>query len=336
MRLKVVSSFLLMSFVTGAAFAKSSFNEIKNKMYATPSAELPKHMGLSKWDVISNLIGSESFPSHGLTFRSRRTLVDKSDERPPEPKWLHPRGACAQARWVIDTESGSTGLFAKDVDVPAIIRISSGDAVSEYSEESKAGGRIFGMALKLYPTDSEDHRVESRNILTLDQYGFDRTTRKNVFWEDDQTPVYFTNVAPAKSALGKFLSTFFDRFDNPNWARPLYSVARANMGGGDLISYRTPYEVRYQVSKKSISKKSKTYSDFREELKDLENIEMDIILQSYNGKTTVAERIGSLKLGKFVVSDYCDLTLHFHHSAIEDQWEKYDDYKVVEDLADQQ
>lgn len=334
-----VALLLLLAFAHNSYAAQpSSFNEIRGRMYETPLTTLPQHPGLKTWDVISSLMGSEDNPNaHGLIVRSRVTLVDTADERTPEPKWLHPRGACAEARWVITEDSPYTGLFAQGTDVPAIVRISSGTGDSEYSDSPDYKGRILGMAIKLYPTDSKTHKVLSRNIVTLDQYGFESSTRKHTFWENDNaTPVYFTNVAPAKSALGKFLSAFFDRFDNPNWARPLYQVARANFGGGELIEYRTPYEVRYQIQPKLIDKKLKTYGDFRSELVDLKNVDMDIILQSHNGKDVIAKKIGVLKFGSFVVSDYCDLKLHFHHSSIEDQWEKYNNYEMVESLANPQ
>ncbi len=320
-----------------SAHGQSSFSEIRERIYASPLSTLPQHPGLATWDVLSSLLGAEDDPNaHGLIVRSRITFVDTADERTPEPKWLHPRGACAEAEWSISENTPFTGLFSQGTTVPAIVRISSGTGVSEYSIGSDFDGRIMGMAIKLYPTDSKNHKILSRNIVTLDQYGFESSPRKHMFWEDDeQTPVYFTNVAPAKSFLGKFLSAFFDRFDNPNWARPLYQVARANFGGGDLIEYRTPYEVRYQIATKYIQKNLKTYGDFREELVVLENIVLDIILQSTNGKDQLGLKIGTLKFGKFVVSDYCDLSLHFHHSAIEDQWEKYNNYEMVKHLLPQ-
>jgi len=310
----------------------SRFEDVKAKIYARPLGTLPQHPGLATWDVVRNLLGSEDRPTHGLSVRSRRTLVDESDERPAEPKWLHPRGACAAGRWKITEASGSTGLFEKDVNVGAIVRISSGDKVSEGGEE--AGGRILGMAIKLFPTTSDSQRVKTRNIVTLDRYGFERSKRQRTLHEDDGAPVYFTNVAPATSALGKFLSGFFDRFDNPNWARPLYGVARAYVGGsGDLIEYRTPYEVRFQPKRaQALDESSEVPPDFRSDLLEQRSVSFDIILQSYRGTDVLAQTIGSLDLEKFVVSDYCDLDLHFHHDSVEDQHSKYSDYEVVKDL----
>lgn len=325
----VFSTFFLAGSICSA---KSSFQEVEQKIYAKPLETLPNHPGLGVWDVVKNLVGSESKPLHGLAVRSRRTLVDESDERPPEPKWLHPRGACASGEWSIDTETMATGLFGIGTKVPAIVRISSGDGTSATSNSTDFDGRILGMAVKLYPTTSKTQKMKTRNIVTLDRYGFERSKRKATFWENDFSPVYFTNVAPATSPLGKFLSAFFDRFDNPNWARPLYGVARA-FGNDDLLEYRTPYEIRFAINQKSIVNTKNTASDFRDELKSLSGVSLDIILQSFDGKEVIGKKIGNLNLNKFVVSDYCDLNLHFHHNSIENQWEKYDDYGVVEDLA---
>jgi hypothetical protein len=147
---------------------------------------------------------------------------------------LHPVGICAEAKWEISQESNATGLFQKGVQLPAIVRLSTGTADSEYI--SNSNGRIFGIAVKLFPTRSKEKSVETVNIITLDHYGFDRSKRKRYFHEDaadNSTPVYFTNVAPAKSAFGRLLSTFFDRFDLypisspiPKWkARKIWTSA---------------------------------------------------------------------------------------------------------------
>lgn len=315
-----------------AASVGSRFEDVKAAIYEGPRTTLPQLNGLSTWDIVQNLIGSESYPDHGLSVRSRRTLVDESDERPAEPKWLHPRGACAEARWKITEDNPATGLFAQGVDVPAIVRISSGDKVSEGGEP--AGGRILGMAVKVFPTTSPTQKVKTRNFVTLDRYGFERSMRDRTFVENDGAPVYFTNVAPATSALGQFLSGFFDRFDNPNWARPLYALSRAYVGGSsDLIEVRTPYEIRLAVPEGTTFGDAPAGKDFRQELIELDHpVSLNIVLQSFNGREVFGKTIGRIEFGKFVISDYCDLKLHFHHDAVEDQLSKYDDYEVVRDL----
>lgn len=315
--------------VTSSAVG-SSFASIKQKVYAKPLARLPNRVGLQAMDMVKNLVGSEDKPKHELSIRSRRILVDKADERNEGEKWLHPRGACASARWKIDTTSPATGLFAKGSNVPAIVRVSSGDKRSVGGDPDN--GRILGIAVKLFPTSSETQRVTTRNIIMLDQYGFERSSRKHTWLENDGAPVYFTNVAPAKSAVGKFLSTFFDRFDQPNWARPVYATARAAGGNDDLPSPVTPYEIRFRATRGTPSPADAASDDFRGELATEGSVTLDIILQSLEPTRAVALRIGSLELDEFVVSDFCDLSLRFHHDPIEDQLEKYKDYAVVKDL----
>lgn len=311
----------------------SKFADIKQAIYAQPLASLPDHPGLNVWNIVENFVGSADSPTQGLGVRSRRIFVDQADERDEGEKWLHPRGVCAEARWTIDEASTATGLFAKGTSVPAIVRLSSGDKTSEGGED--AGGRIMGIAVKLFPTTSDTQRVKTRNIIMLDQYGFERSTRKHAWVNDDGTPVYFTNVAPATSTLGKFLSTYFDRFDKPNFARPVYGVARASIGGSsDLLQSVTPYEIRFVPKAGTPLPPDSAPLDFRAELSAAgeQPIAMDIVIQSFDGTNTVAQRIGSLSFGKFVVSDYCDLQLRFHHDPIEDQLEKYKNYDVVKDL----
>ncbi len=306
----------------------SSFEDLKSMVYESPLRTLPQHQGLSKWDVISNLLGSEEKPSHGLSIRSRRILVDESDIRDTdEPKWLHPRGACAEAKWIITENNPATGLFENGVVAPALLRISTGDKVSEYTTD----GRIFGLAVKVFP-GAPNQKVKTANFIGLDQDGFDRSARRHVFFGDDHNDqIYFTNVAPAKSALGKFLSTFFDRFDQPNFARPVYSFSRSRFGGGELTHSSTPYEIRF-IPDESMNRPTKNFSDFRLELLEKRKRVLKIVLESFDGKSKLSKTIGRLELGDFVVSDFCDLGLHFHHSPIEDQWEKYYHYDVVNDL----
>lgn len=312
----------------------SSFSELRSAIYAQPQgANLPAYPGLATWDVVKNLFGSEERPTHGLGVQSRRILVDTRDVRDTrEQKWLHPRGACAEARWIITESSSATGLFAAGTTVPAIVRFSTGDASSSYPTE----GRIFGMAVKLFPTMDPNHRVQTANIITLDQFGFERSKRPFLLASEASggEPIYFTNVAPARSALGKFLSTFFDRFDQPNFARPLYATAASNLGGGYLSSYVAPYEIRFVADERVMPRPWKTYSDFRLELQDrpVKPRFLWIVLQSFDGRNQIAKPIGRLELGDFVVSEFCDLSLRFHHSPIEDQFAKYMNYDVVKDL----
>lgn len=310
----------------------TSYAALAAKIHAEPLATLPEHSGLAAWDIVQNLVGSEDKPRHGLSVRSRRIFVDDADEsRDPEAKWLHPRGACATARWTIDEDSPATGLFSKGTRVPAIIRVSSGDKVSEGGEA--AGGRILGLAVKLFPVSSDTQVVKTRNIIMLDAYGFERSKRLHTWEEDNGDPVYFTNVAPARSALGRFLSTFFDRFDNPNFARPVYATARASIGGGELLESVTPYEIRFRSRRSATPPPAEL--DFRAELQRTPETTLDIIIHSFDGRSVVDKTIGRLELGKFTVSDYCDRRLRFHHDPIEDQLEKYSDYEVVSDLLEE-
>jgi hypothetical protein len=326
------------------ATSGSAFADVRAKVYATPLAEdaLPTHAGLNLWAIAGNLFDDSNRPSQGLSIHSRRIFVDAKDERAPEPKWLHPRGACAEGRWTITEDSSATGLFAKGTRVRAIVRVSSGDKTSEGGE--LAGGRILGMAVKLFPTANDGKRVLTRNMVMLDQYGFERSKRLRAFHEDDGGSVHFTNVAPAKSAVGQFLSTYFDRFDKPNFARPVYAAARARVDAPDLApaAATVPYEIRLAArasaeplidgdGQRTVGEDMTM--DFRPELVRFGAPTLDIVIQSFDGTNVVAKRIGTLEFGAFVVSDYCDLSLHFHHDPIEDQLSKYTSYEVVKDLV---
>jgi hypothetical protein len=310
-----------------SSYTGTSFASLRAALYANPRSDLPAHPGLDLMSVVKNMfLDSADHPSEGLGIQSRRVFVDESDVRPTvEPKWLHPRGACAEARWIVTEPNPATGLFAAGTNIPALVRISSGDKASEYPTD----GRIFGMALKLFPTTDLNQAVNTTNMITLDQYGLERSKRPFLFVNEPASePVYFTNVAPAKSGLGKFLSKFFDRFDKPNFARPVYATAQAKVGGGEVEEFVTPYEVRFVASTPAVAAEA-PFPDFRNELLTKQKRTLDIVIQSMDGNTHLAKTIGRLEFGDFVVSDFCDLSLGFHHSPIEDQWTKYSDYRVV-------
>jgi hypothetical protein len=290
-------------------------------VFESPLAKVKQWSGIEPEQVFNAFF----LRSGEIVDRSHATFDSVSDFRPARMKLLHPDGICAEAEWEITEPSKATGLFSAGTKVPAIIRFSSGTSDTVYSK----GGtqRIFGLAAKLFPSRNKDQIVETENIQMLDRYGFDRSPRKRYFYEDQQPdgasdPVYFTNVAPAKSAFGKALATFFDRFDQPNFSRPVYPVAEVDDHGQDIQKDIAPYEIRFIPHFKPHEEPSDSESlDFRNEIQTYNpgEIVMDIVIQTYEPEhgettlTTVAQTIGHLTIGKTVISDACDLNLHFHH-----------------------
>lgn len=299
----------------------ASYNEIKKMVFASPLQKLPIWPGIDPAQVLDAFF----LRSGEIVDRSHATFDSSSDFRPARMKLLHPVGVCAEAEWEVTQSSPATGLFKKGTRIPALFRFSTGTADSVYSK----GGvqRIFGLAGKLFPTIDPNKRVETVNIQMLDRYGFDRTPRKRTFYEDEATdgtsePVYFTNVAPAKSAFGKALATFFDRFDKPNFTRPVYPLAQVEQNGAEVSKVLSPYEIRLIPHFKPRPQPSDSERlDFRDEIRSYApgEIVLDIVIQNIEpqGTETALQSatltVGHITLGKSVVSDACDLNLHFHH-----------------------
>lgn len=315
MKILILTTSLMLS---SSVFARS-FNEVRDEIFMSPLTELPPIEGISPGAV------AQAFFTHTgeIVRRSRATFIERDDFREPRPKLLHPRGVCTDATWKITESSEATGVFAKGTELPAIVRFSSGTSDSEYvADLKKAPGRIFGFAAKIFPTQDLDEDVETLNVQTLDTYGFDRTMRKRFFHEDNGEAVTFTNVAPAKSTFGKVLATFFDRFDLSNFVRPVYPLAMIDANQQQVINPKIPYEIHFVADFKA--REDQVPTDFRSDLMTHPGeLSMDIIIRSFEPEKrrrgrfapikNIDKKIGVLILHDRVISDSCDLKLHFHH-----------------------
>ena len=293
-----------------------SYNFVRREVFKAPLTTLPYRPGLSVLDLTKLF-----FLTLGdLATRSARTFVDEVDFKDDGPKWLHPDGVCAEMQWTIESPSKATGLFAAGTKVPGIIRFSSGTNDTLYVPNKAA--RIFGLAIKLFPTQDADQAVITSNIQTLDNNGFERATRKSFFNADpgSKENVYYTNVAPAHSAVGITLAKFFDRFDRPNFVRPVYASARFDANGVAVPFPMVPYEVRFIPR---VATKRDIPADFRDEIRGYGAGEIKFDIGMYHAGDQRFEKLGEIVVGKPMVSDVCDLSLHFHHNPSENQRERH-------------
>jgi hypothetical protein len=290
-----------------AAWGKSSFEEVRRRIYEKPAQQLPEYPGLGAIEFTKAYLLSKG----EIVTRSRATLREPADFKAAAPKLLHPRGVCAEATWHIEEGSPATGLFQKGTKVRAIVRFSSGTQQSRHEPGKK---RILGMAVKLFPTRDIREAVETRNVFTLDRHGFEGSSRPSFFDEKPGEPLYFSNLAPPKSLVGKVANGFFGRFDLLPDRRPLYAPAGIDQTGKTLKPV-TPDEVRFYPIRKTVPA-GPVPADFREELLRYKagEIAFKIVLPAdslLDWKTP--KRIGTLVVGRPVVSAVCDLELHFHH-----------------------
>jgi hypothetical protein len=307
--MRIIFIFLFLNLCSFSLFANEdilSFNEVKKRVFKHPTSVLESYPGISlKGLALGVLVNMGE-----IVTRSEKTMWDFKDFKSPAPKLLHPRGVCASGIWIINENGPYTGLFRKGTKVPAMIRFSSGTAQSQYSPKK---ARMLGMAIKLFPTKKNHKKVITKNILTMDKYGFSGSTRKSFVMPEDGSALYFTNVYPPKSWVGKMVGRFFDRFDRPNFARPVYAVAENEQDQFLAVKNPiSPYEIRFYPRK---PKKVYFANDFRTELLFYapKSLVFDIKVMGGKNGLKVESSIGRLVVEKMVMSKVCDLELHFQH-----------------------
>jgi len=327
-----------------------SFNEVLRQLAMNPWSpedhwgeiqKLPQYIGVETGDLIELLVNaflqregdmSEDWP---FAKRSRELFTNSANFNPESKvKWLHPRGVCASAKWIIpdDSPSKATGLFAPGTEVSAVLRLSTGTHASERLYNKEPQGRIFGMAVKLFHQQDDSKKAITSNIVTLDHKGFSRSDRPFMLIEGKKD-LFFTNFAPVESIIGsekmgqtvagQLLSKALDMFDDPNFARPVYVTANYDQNGNKVSKPTVPFELRFTPR---FITPVKNYDDFRLELLDYDEGSFDINIVRLNESDKPEEvTIGSIKLDfPMFITHNCDLRLSFHHSPV--QWkEQYED-----------
>ena len=232
----------------------------------------------------SNLIvRSRTTTNPAMTHDLRRTNRD-------HPKPLHPLGVAFSARWEINADSPFTGLFAPGTRLPyAIVRVSSGTLEATSKEE-----RILGMAIKLFPTQDPKQKVLTRNILTLDQFGFDADARSRPFHTDAGQPVYYTNFAPPddpNAFLPRNVNRFFNHFDAPNEHRPVEALAEVDGAGQPVrgkpcapfeVIFRPLFKPRFRLEPgkpTAAQRRKRPLADFRKSPRALSEFKRGVVYQ---------------------------------------------------------
>jgi hypothetical protein len=312
------------------ANATSSFSLVRDKVYSEPQApgSFPTYSGLGLGSLAEAVVG------HGdLTDRIKGTLDNDENFKPMAPKLLHPMGVCAEAEWAINGDSYATGVFAPQTDIHAIVRLSAANADIAYVPGDK---RIFGMALKLFPSGLDtDTAASTVNVFTLDQAGLDGEERQSdLLPAAANSPLYFQNAAFGGNFVIRRLSDILRQYDAPgvNY-RTLEALAGVDQHGNAINNVKSPLLVRFVpvISESDDQVAKHVKADLREEilsydagqiafeiwiskvdLSDLPNME------GYAKDTGFTEftKIGRLTLGQAVVSQVCDQSLHFHHNKM--------------------
>ncbi len=283
----------------------SSYFEVSRRLKFNTSSELVQRQGISIFELIGGLTGL------GKKFRGRLrdTTTEPSDFKPAENKLLHSRGVCAEATWEMTEDTGASGLFEAGTIIPAIVRLSGGTDASVWQEGET---RIFGFAIKLFPTQNKKQKIPSANIFLMSQGGLEGDTRQG-FFSKPEGEVVFSNVIPEPSGFAlKMLGKLFKKFDRIVVERPLYPVAIMNQYSEPIAEPKTPFKINLRAQE--FGHAGKGGGDFRSEIIGYGANQMQFDISLIMSRDSDKEQnAGILTLDKPFMSDVCDQELHFHH-----------------------
>jgi hypothetical protein len=288
----------------GAAASTStdSFGIVRDEVYAHPEGSLPCYPGLTPGTFVRAVLGLGG----ELVLRAAKTLASTDALKPAAPKILHPNGVCAEATWTIDGQSQATGLFATGTQTNAMVRFSTADA---RTLSAKGKNRIFGFAVKLFPVRADGKQVASTNILTLGEKGQTGAPRASYLVPSDKgEAIYFSNEAPGGGIGSKVLGWVLKRFDKNPIFQPLRESASVTADGKPVAHPVSPGLIRL-VPDMSHAARLHTAADFRSEI-----LQYDAGEIRFNVELTDGTHLGTLVVGKPVVSKACDEELTFHHT----------------------
>jgi len=293
------------------------FERLKSAIFAQPYDRLPNYK-----------VGRKAFGKSGkseknqLLKAARRTLQDERDliELPSGHKLLNANGICFVAQWVISESSGFTGLFAKGVTSPVIMRASV--ALSGTRQKDK---RAFGMAIKLLPANLADE--PSINFFVLNSMGGAVTKHVLGLSMDNQPPlgrIPRWRDIPTALRLRKDLqqADLEQGAENPQVAfRPVTQLASYRTGVESSVDEQAVAPKWLRLSALTAERIDK--DDFRDELR-LENyVNKQLVYQievaaDNGGEKSKADwtPIGTLSLLESVTSPVCDNNLHFKHPRL--------------------
>ena len=298
----IIATFVLCGPVFGEP---SSHFEVARRIKFNTTDELVARKGLGFMDLVGGLTGL------GKKFRTRlaSTTSDPSDFKPAENKLLHSRGVCAEAAWNMNQDTGATGLFSGGTTVPAIVRFSGGQDNSVWKEGKN---RLFGIAVKLFPSQNKKQKVQSANIFLMSQNGLEGDSRMG-FFSKPEDEVVFSNVIPEPTGFAlKLIGNLFKKFDPIAVERPLFAVAEVNQQSQAVNNSVTPFKIN--VRAQDFGHQGKGGGDFRSEIMGYGpgQMKFDVSVVMTKGSNE-EKKAGVLEVGQPFMSDVCDRELHFHH-----------------------
>ncbi|MDG0815956.1 hypothetical protein [Bdellovibrio svalbardensis] len=317
------SSILVQAALSSDFKDQSSFNEVWQVVQDTTQNSLIDDSERS----IKNSYSKNHFPTYEINFSrffsvtksgihdklsaaTFRTLHDHRDYYPRIDKLLHSNGICFSGTWNITHSTEYSGLFANNTAIPLIARAST--TLSGVRRGEKRGAAL---ALKLFPTTTNDTATLTQNIFAIDMLA-GRHIRHF-------TDVSMTNEPDFGLSLNlplglHVLKSFLKADQNPGF-RPIDHLAQFDAQGRQEFLVRSPKWIKFEPH---YSNKTSDHADFREELFESASdqpLRYDILVKSakadFNDKKSW-QRVGYILLSQPTISYGCDRQLHFPHPRI--------------------
>lgn len=309
--------FLLFS---GSAYpySGSSWNAVYDVVFGESYASLPQ------FKVDESFFGpANDDEENALKYAAKRTLSIRDDlyEFPQGRKLLQANGICFAGHWIIDRESDYTGVLNMGSHYPLIARASVSLSGTMYADK-----RAFGMAIKIFPAQTQSEIVQTLNIFVMEtmagkrrqyflqavmdnaptigglpgfgDWGLALRLQKDLKAADKELSPLGPNIAYRSiTHLAKINNTINNNIVSPKWLRL-------------RVAAETPLSME---------------DDFRNELSLESNPnqaliwEIEVADDHKKGKTFASwKRLGKILIEKSVVSKACDDRLHFAHPLLDD------------------
>lgn len=291
----------------GDAPPRTSYAQAHARVFANPFAT-------PQTDMFS------AVPELGLAFSGRgvlgafgRIVSSNVDFREDTQKVVHRWGVCAEATWDMDGESDHPfgGLFTPGTRVPAILRMATG---TNRTVHFAMAARTWGVALKLFPSQDPQEPVTTVNLSLFDQHGLDGQARPYFLQPlPSQQPLFFSNLIKAEALQSRIAGFVLGRFDRTPLFRSLRPLAAVDESGAVPFNTLSPSVVQLHV-RHSVHQVGTLPEDYRQELLAYAPGELvfDVVLPAQANQPAV-RRIGTVTVGRMVMSPVCDGALHFAH-----------------------
>lgn len=285
----------------------TSYSDAHARVFANPHATPPT----DAFSAVPELGLALSAPGVLKAFgRIVSTPVDFKDD---QQKVVHRWGVCGEVRWEMDGESSPYGgLFTPGSSVPGLFRMAAG---TNRTRHFPLSSRTWGLAIKLFPTQDERQPVQTVNVSLFDQYGLDGQARPHFLQPlADDPPLYFTNHIRAQALQSQPALFVLGRFDRTPLFRSVRPLGKVDNQGQVPFNATAPSLVQLHV-RHSRHQVGDLPADYRNELMAYAPGELvfDVVLPPQPGNAQLL-RVGTVTVGRKVMSPVCDGALHFFHA----------------------